>query len=322
MCCGLGEDVALPQLGHALVELGHARETAAQHDGVRVEDVDDPGQRARQPVAIELHVLGGLGIAGERRLGDVGGAQAAAGALLELTLQAGPAQPGLDAAGAAAVAARAGPLVVARQGQRIVAPFAGDRLRAGERPAVDHHAAAHAGAQDDAEHDAAAGGRAIARFGNGKAVGVVGQAHLAAQPALEVGLERPAVQARRVGVLHQAGGRRDRAGMGDADRAARARLALELGDQIDDRLDVFLVGAGRRRHAQALAFDAAFVEHQALDFGTAEIDADSHGLSSQKTRADVEAARRRRPSRTKRPATRLRPRARDRTGASGIPARC
>ena len=43
-----------------------------------------------------------------------------------------------------------------------------------------------------------------------------------------------------------------------------------------NRLDAFLVGAGRRRHAQALAFDAAFVEHQAFDFGAAEIDADSH----------------------------------------------
>jgi hypothetical protein len=69
-----------------------------------------------------------------------------------------------------------------------------------------------------------------------------------------------------------------------------ARLALEPGDEVDDRLDVFLVGAGRRRHAQALALDAAFVEHQPLDFRAAEIDADSHCISSQKTRADVERA--------------------------------
>ena len=201
-----------------------------------------PGKRARQPVAIELHVLGRLGIAGQRRRGDLGGAERAAGALLELPLQAGSAQPGFDAALAAAVAARAGPLVVARRRQRIVAPFAGDRLRAGERPAVDHHAAAHAGAQDDAEYDAAAGRCAVARLGDGKAIGVVGQPHLAAQPALEVGPQRPAVQPRRVGVLDQAGGGRDRAGMGDADRAARAGLAFEAGDEVDDRLDVLFIG--------------------------------------------------------------------------------
>ena len=83
---------------------------------------------------------------------------------LELILQARAAQPGFDAAQAAAVAGRAGALVVARLGQGRVAPFAGDRLRAGQRPAVDHHAAAHAGAQDHAEHDAAAGRCAVRRF--------------------------------------------------------------------------------------------------------------------------------------------------------------
>jgi hypothetical protein len=99
-------------------------------------------ERARQAVAVEFHVIGRLGIAGKRGLGDLGGAQVAAGVLGELLLQAGAAQPGFNAADAAAVAARPRPLAVGRMGQGIVPPFAGHGLRAGERAAVDHDAAA------------------------------------------------------------------------------------------------------------------------------------------------------------------------------------
>src|SRR6185312_17127444 len=139
--------------------------------------------------------------AGVGRVGDLRGAQGAAGAVLELLLQARAAQPGLDAPGAATVAAQAGPLVVARMGQGIVAPFAGDRLRAAERPAVDHHAAAHAGTEDHAEYDAAAGCRAVRRLGDGEAVGVVLQPHRPAEPALEILVQGMAVEPSRVGVL-------------------------------------------------------------------------------------------------------------------------
>src|SRR5882724_696827 len=103
---------------------------------------------ARAPVAVELHVCRRFAVAGQGCLGDLRGAQRTAGTFLELVLQTRAAQPGLDAADAAAVALRPGPFFVARHRERVVAPFTGDRLGAGERPAVDHHAAAHAGAQD------------------------------------------------------------------------------------------------------------------------------------------------------------------------------
>src|SRR5215831_2708990 len=125
---GLGEDVASPQLRHARVDRLHLRQAAAQHDDVRVDEIDDVGQRPRQPVAIELERLRRFRIAGFRGVGDLGGAQIAARAPGELVLQRWPTEPGLDASLAAAIALRPWPLIVARQGQRVVAPFAADRL--------------------------------------------------------------------------------------------------------------------------------------------------------------------------------------------------
>ena len=60
---GLGEDVAPPQLGHAPVERRHLRQPAAQHNDVRIDQVDHPGEGARQAVAVELEAFGGLAIA-------------------------------------------------------------------------------------------------------------------------------------------------------------------------------------------------------------------------------------------------------------------
>ncbi|MEI2679828.1 MAG: hypothetical protein V9G29_19335 [Burkholderiaceae bacterium] len=50
--------------------------------------------------------------------------------------------------------------------------------------AVDHDAAADPGAEDDAEHHGCAGAGAIDGFGEGEAVGVVGEAHFASERGL------------------------------------------------------------------------------------------------------------------------------------------
>ena len=54
-------------------------------------------------------------------------------------------------------------------------------------------------------------------------------------------------------------------------------LRFELAHHGGDALDGRLVAALRRGHAHARAFLAAVVEHDAFDFGAAEIDADTHG---------------------------------------------
>src|SRR6185312_15225705 len=108
---------------------------------------------------------------------DLGGFQRAAGLRLELRLERGAAAPRFDAAAAAAIAVRrVCDLVRARAGQGIVAPLAGNGVRAGQDAPADADPAADAGAGDDAEDDVAPGSGAVGRFRQREAVGVVGDA--------------------------------------------------------------------------------------------------------------------------------------------------
>ena len=132
-----------------------------------------------------------------------------------------------------------------------MSPFAGNRIDADEQPAADHDAAAHSGTEDDAEDGAAAGGRAVDRLGQRKAIGVVGEAHRAAERGLDIAAERPAVEPGRIGVLHQSGSGDDRAGNADADRSGRADLALQRGDQPGNRRDRAVIIADRRGDSTA-----------------------------------------------------------------------
>jgi len=91
-------------------------------------------------------------------------------------------------------------------GQRVVSPFACDGVGAVQHAAMRHNAAAHASAEDHAEHDIRAGRGAIGGLGQGKAVGVVGKANFPAQSGLHVLLERPADEAGGIAVFHQAAG--------------------------------------------------------------------------------------------------------------------
>src|SRR5205814_1431294 len=67
--------------------------------------------------------------------------------------EARPRKIRLDAARAAAIAARPWLIVTIGKRQRIVAPLARDRVGALEDAPLDDDAAAHAGAEDDAEAD-------------------------------------------------------------------------------------------------------------------------------------------------------------------------
>src|SRR5262249_10476282 len=109
---------------------------------------------------------------------------------------------------------------LARRPHAAVAPLAGDALRAGPDLAPHRDAAADAGAEDDAEHDALDVRRrgAEARLGEGEAVGVVVEHHAPAEARLEIGAERPAVEADRVRVLDEALAARDPARHADAER--------------------------------------------------------------------------------------------------------
>ena len=114
-----------------------------------------------------------------------------------------------------------GPLVVARPRQRVVPPFARDRVGTLEHAPVHDDAGADAGAEDRAEDHAGALARAVGRLRQREAVGVVGDADLAVERGLEVALDRLAVEAHGVRATQEAGRARDRARRADADHAAR-----------------------------------------------------------------------------------------------------
>ena len=160
-------------------------------------------------------------------------------------------------------------------GQRRMSPFAGDRVGAIEHMAAHHHAAADAGAEDHAEHGVGAGGCAVDGFRQRKAVGIVGEPHLAIQRAFEVFLQRLAVEAGRVAVLHQAGRGRDGTGGADADAAALPQFEFGLVDQRGDRGHRGGIVILRGRYTAAQDFLAGGIERDQLDFGAAEVDAET-----------------------------------------------
>ena len=230
------------------------------------------GQPARQPVgmAVERGLRASLARGGSG--GDAGGIVRARAVAVARQRRAG--DPGLQAVPMAAPALPAGHLVGPRPGQRIVAPLAGDVVASAQHLAVHHHAAAAAGAEDDAENRAVTGARAIARFRQGEAVGVVLHPHLAAEQGADVAVERVAVQCDGVGVLHQAGGRADHAGNADAHRGGDAKLRFRIAHEAGDPLERGLV-AVRRVDPVAMAFAAVGRQDRDLDLGAAEVDADT-----------------------------------------------
>ena len=234
-------------------------------------------------------------VAGRGGLRDRGGVDRRAAVAAVVGGDRGAADPGLDAARGAAVAAQAGALVVAGPGQGVVAPFAGEAVGPLQHPAVHRDAAAAAGAQDHAEHHRRARAGAVGRLGERQAVGVVGERDRLPEPRGEVGVQRLAVQAGGVGVLHAAVGPR-RAGRADAHAERPAGRVARSRDQPGDRVERGAVVVGGRRHARAPAFAAVRVEQQGLDLGAAEVDAErragggagsggrGHGVTSRRGR--------------------------------------
>src|SRR5690348_3327413 len=98
-----------------------------------------------------------------------------------LAREAGAGEKCLDTAGPAAIAGSAGRLVLARPGQRVVAPFAGDAVAAADERPADDESAADAGTKNDAEDNAGISRGAVDRFGERKAIGVVLEPHRAAK---------------------------------------------------------------------------------------------------------------------------------------------
>ena len=68
---GVGEDPAVPELWNASIETLYLGETAAEHDHVRVEEVDDRGESAGESVFVAMERVLARGVAGGGTLDDL-----------------------------------------------------------------------------------------------------------------------------------------------------------------------------------------------------------------------------------------------------------
>src|SRR5438046_9840464 len=104
-----------------------------------------------------------------------------------VALERGAGEPGFDAAALSTIAGRTGPLLGPEPRKRIMPPFAGDEVSAHQGAAVNDDPTSDSGAEDDAEHDVRARGRAGGGFGAREGVRVIHEPHRAATPPVELG---------------------------------------------------------------------------------------------------------------------------------------
>ncbi len=160
-----------------------------------------------------------------------------------------------------------------------MAPLAGNGVGAIEHLTVDDDAATDAGSQDHAKHDGRTGGGTIGGFGQGQAVGVVGQPHRATEHAFQVFFEWLANEAGRVGIFHAAAGGRDCAGGADADAAALFQLGFGFVDQRCDGGHRGHIVVLRGGYAAAQQFLPGRIQRNQFDFGAAKVDAKAERVS-------------------------------------------
>src|SRR5206468_11918473 len=101
-----------------------------EHGRSRVANVDHVRERAAEPLFITRERCHARGVAACGALDDFVRRQRATGNAMMIALERRSRQERFDAAGVAAKAWIAGPLVIARPRQGIMSPFAGDRVRA------------------------------------------------------------------------------------------------------------------------------------------------------------------------------------------------
>ena len=124
-------------------------------------------------------------------------------------------------------------------------PFAGDQIGARQDMTVHDDPTPDSRAQDDAEHDVGARGRAVGRLRDGEAVRVVHEPHGTVEPRFQIASQRPAVEPDGVGVLHEPGLRHERPRNADAHRAGLAGRTVELPHQARDGVEQRPVIGGR-----------------------------------------------------------------------------
>src|SRR5665213_2436150 len=205
------------------IQRRNVRKPTPEDDGIGIENIDDARNGTRKAVVENIHHLGGCFASRFRGVGDFAGGQVATRCRQKLPLQGRSAAPCFDAAGTAAIAGGARNLIGVRAGQRIVTPFAGDEMGAGNRASANADATTDSGSGNDTEDDIGAGRSAIHSFGEREAVGIVGDTHAQRQPA--AGIERGDLDLRAAKVDTEAHGQSALASLARMNASASRQLS-------------------------------------------------------------------------------------------------
>ena len=183
---------------------------------------------------------------------------------------------GFQTTGPATPASRSRNFVGRRPGQWIVPPLPSDRIGADDNLLSDGYPAPDPRPENDAEDRIHPCAGAIGCLGQCETIRVIGEPRRPGERGLDVVLQRPPDQPRRIGVLDETGGRRQRTRNPDPDRCCRADLLL---DRSPITSMIVLISRAiipdRGGDAAAHAHQARDVDSGSLDLGAAEIDADA-----------------------------------------------
>ena len=149
-------------------------------------------------------------------------------------------------------------------------------------------------AHDDAENEFFSATRAVQCLGHRETIRVVLDFYFMPENFFQIGFYRLADQAKRVGIFHQPGARRNDAGRADAERVwlmfnLRGQLVVKFLDAVQD---VAIAEFPLRLDALAKKFPALFVENNAFNLRAAEVYADAKHFSNLPPRARIVQARR------------------------------
>ena len=157
-------------------------------------------------------------------------------------------------------------------------PFAGNAVPAIINAAVERDSSATAGPENDSENNMLARARAVGRFGNGQAVGVIRAPHLAPQRAAQVFVERFSIQPGRIRVFYQAGLCGDCAGNADSNGRRPAEFFFNPFRGFRNGTHRAFVIEARRGDTMTVQFPSVALERDEFNLCASQIHANANAL--------------------------------------------
>ncbi len=155
-------------------------------------------------------------------------------------------------------------------------PFAGNAVPAIINAAVERDSSAAAGPENDGENNMLARARAVGRFGNGQAVGIIRASHFARQRMAQVFVERFSIQPGRIRVFYQAGLCGDCAGNADSNGRRPAEFFFNPLHGFRNGTHRAFVVEPRRGDTMTVQFPSVVLERDKFNLRASQIHANAN----------------------------------------------